>query len=315
MAEELTGKEHAQVFEILIARVLAETYRAILAFTNTPSVQEEHPASYSESIERASDFIDIVRSEIMLALSACQGEFSSCYKLYLHVLHEVEAGITLIRSILEGDCVPPGALEGKIRGFESVHASSGGRSLMMVAKYVKECEQRSRMIETSFDLVRLVFSVRKAMMHLLACEREHAYYLMKLARAYRKYSKDILTITNLFKECQKSSAFILTYELEYAKFTYITKNAYEAYTYLKESLETISKKCYKETTNPAYAHLHAKPMRIYQRANLYMLKLMEKIDPDNAEINTLYNQFNKNTDAELIEKFSFAYACYLDKQD
>ena len=46
-----------------------------------------------------------------------------------------------------------------------------------------------------------------------------------------------------------------------------------------------------------------------------MLKLMEKIDPDNAEINTLYNQFNKNTDAELIEKFSFAYACYLDKQD
>jgi hypothetical protein len=63
-------------------------------------------------------------------------------------------------------------------------------------------------------------------------ENEYAFYLMKLAKLYRKTSSDILEINKLFKECEEFQVKIIDYDLEYAKYTLKTKNAHEAYQYL-----------------------------------------------------------------------------------
>lgn len=63
-------------------------------------------------------------------------------------------------------------------------------------------------------------------------DNEYAYYLMRIARIYRKTSDDVLDISKLFKECGDMESKIIDYDLEYAKYIMKTKNAHEAYQYL-----------------------------------------------------------------------------------
>ena len=63
-------------------------------------------------------------------------------------------------------------------------------------------------------------------------ENEYAYYLMRLARLFRKTSNEILIVSKLFKECEDLHHKIIDYELENAKYKLKTTNAHDAYRYL-----------------------------------------------------------------------------------
>lgn len=81
-------------------------------------------------------------------------------------------------------------------------------------------------------------------------ENEYAYYTMRLARLFRKTSGDVITISNMFKQCGQMQHKIIDYELENAKYTLKTTNAHDAYKELHGSLDKIKKKCeelYKNT--------------------------------------------------------------------
>ncbi|MBM3455300.1 MAG: hypothetical protein FJX80_09160 [Bacteroidetes bacterium] len=84
-------------------------------------------------------------------------------------------------------------------------------------------------MEVSNEFLVLVYSVRKAIFSIFDRENEYAFYLMKLAKLYRKSGHDILKINKYFRECQKLSHKIVDFELEYAKYTLNIKNASEAY--------------------------------------------------------------------------------------
>jgi len=71
--------------------------------------------------------------------------------------------------------------------------------------------------------------VRRALFRLFDRENEYAFYLMKLAKIYRKTSNDVLEVNRLFKECEQYAHKIIDFELEYGKYTLKTKNAHEAY--------------------------------------------------------------------------------------
>ena len=63
-------------------------------------------------------------------------------------------------------------------------------------------------------------------------EHDYAFYLMRIARLYRKTSNEVLIISKLFRECGSMAHRIIDYELENAKYILKTTNAHEAYRYL-----------------------------------------------------------------------------------
>jgi len=56
-------------------------------------------------------------------------------------------------------------------------------------------------MEVSNEFLVLVYSVRKAIFSMFDRENEFAFYLMKLAKLYRKSGHDVLKINKYFREC------------------------------------------------------------------------------------------------------------------
>lgn len=52
----------------------------------------------------------------------------------------------------------------------------------------------------------------------------------------------MLLVNQLFKDCEKLKGRIIDYELEFAKYILMTKNAHEAYQYLIDQLTEIERK-------------------------------------------------------------------------
>jgi len=68
-------------------------------------------------------------------------------------------------------------------------------------KLLSWLEERSQMISSSTDSLKLIYFVRRTLFKLFDRENEYAFYLMKLANIYRKTSNDVLEVNRLFKEC------------------------------------------------------------------------------------------------------------------
>lgn len=58
------------------------------------------------------------------------------------------------------------------------------------------------MISSSTESLKLIYFVRRALFKLFDRENEYSFYLMKLARIYRKTSHDVLEVNRLYKECE-----------------------------------------------------------------------------------------------------------------
>jgi hypothetical protein len=139
-------------------------------------------------------------------------------------------------------------------------------------------EERSQTISSSTESLRLIYFVRRALFRLWERENEYAFYLIKLARIYRKTSSDVLEVNRLYKECEQYAHKIIDFELECAKYTLKTKNAHEAYQYLILKSEQIKEKCdslYKAT------RIGWMPPRVYEKAVLLSIELQIRIDPNN----------------------------------
>ncbi len=63
-------------------------------------------------------------------------------------------------------------------------------------------EERSQSVSNSTESLRLIYYVRRALFKLVDREPEYAFYLMKLARLFRKSSSDVLEVNKLYKECE-----------------------------------------------------------------------------------------------------------------
>ena len=128
---------------------------------------------------------------------------------------------------------------------------------------------------------------------------------MKLARIYRKTSSDVLTINRLFKECEKSSHYIVDFELEYAKYTLKTKNAHEAYQYLLTKMDVIKEKCDTMYKNSRFSWM---PQLVFEKAYLLSITLSIKMDPRNPNIMDKFSDFVKKLRDKKWEKPYFKFA-------
>lgn len=181
-----------------------------------------------------------------MSLDQLQGEISYYYKLFLHVLYEIETFVHYIKDTIfaEKDRIGE-ALRKEVhkdkRRFDKVYLEFDMTPYF--EKLLSWLEERSQLIQNSTESLKLIYFVRRSLFKMFDRENEYAFYLMKLARLYRKSSNDVLEVNRLFKECEVFAHKIIDFELEYAKYTLKTKNAHEAYQYLMLKQEVIKEKC------------------------------------------------------------------------
>ena len=142
--------------------------------------------------------------EFILSLDQLQGEISYYYKLFLHVLYEIESFVHFIKDVLfhEKERIAE-SLKKEVnkekRRFEKIYLEFDMNNYF--EKLLSWLEERSQMISSSTDSLKLIYFVRRTLFKLFDRENEYAFYLMKLANIYRKTSNDVLEVNRLFKEC------------------------------------------------------------------------------------------------------------------
>lgn len=251
----------------------------------------------------------------MLNLDEKQGEISYYFKLFLHVIYELESTVHYLRDQIYSHReqflqIVNSEPQREKRSFEKVYFKFDMNSIF--EKLLHWFEERSQAIKSSTDSLKLIYYVRRMIFSLFDRENEYAYYQMRITRIYRKTSTDILTVTRLFKECQQLEHKIIDYDLEFAKYTLISKNAHEAYMYLLSKLDPLKKKCDEMFKASAISWM---PQRVYERAVLLSLELQIKYDPKNPNIVNRFDNYIKEISKNQWEKPLFKYAQYLDFLD
>jgi hypothetical protein len=191
-----------------------------------------------DSLSKVRKLLDHLYFEFCLNLEQ-QGEITYYYKLFLHVLYEVESAIYYLRDVFHKEKERVSELLKREvnkdrRRFEKIYFEFN-----MSAYYEKLLswfEERSQEISGSAESLKLVYYVRRVFFQMFDRENEYAFYLRQIAKLHRKTKSDVLLVNRLFKECERLSHKIVDFELELAKYTFAIKNAHEAYQYLIEKL-------------------------------------------------------------------------------
>lgn len=303
-----------QRFEYLIAIFVGEYSKALRYYLQSDDTCDN--PEYIRSMRRIDMFFKLLYHEFMINLDEQQGEIQYYYKLFLHVIYELESTVHYLKDIFfkEKEKLQE-TLRKEVnrerRKFEKIYYDFDMKQYF--DKLLSWFEERSLMIQSSTESLKLIYYTRRMIFRLFDRENEYAYYLMKLARLYRKTSNDVLTISKMFKECGEMSHRIIDYELEYAKYVLKTANAHDAYRYLQQQMDNIKKKCdemFKE--NPYYWM----PQKVYEKSFLFNIQLQIKYDPRNQEVLQKFENFIKTLTVKTAwEKPYFKYAQYLDALD
>ena len=202
-----------------------------------------------------------------------KGEIAYYYKLFLHVVYEMESAVHFLKDILfsERDKITE-ILKREVnkekRRFEKVYYEFDMN--IHFEKLLSWFEERSQLIQNSTESLKLIYFARRMIFSLYDRENEYSYYLMRIAKIYRKTSDDVLQINSFFKECESMESKIIDFEFEYAKYIMKTKNAHEAYQYLISKHEIIKEKCDKMYKATKFLWM---PQKIYEKSILLSIDL------------------------------------------
>jgi hypothetical protein len=87
-----------QKFEFLIALFLAEYSRGMKKFLTSDDNLEN--LEFLNSLSKVHHYFELLYHEFILSLDQLQGEISYYYKLFLHVLYEIESFVHYIKDAL-----------------------------------------------------------------------------------------------------------------------------------------------------------------------------------------------------------------------
>ena len=192
-----------QKFEFLIALFIAE-YSAGLKKLLTSEDNLDNQG-FLDSLTKVNHFFELLYHEFILSLDQLQGEISYYYKLFLHVIYEIESFVHFMKDtlFLERERVSE-TLKKEVnrekRRFEKIYLEFDMNTYF--ERLLQWLEERSQLISNSTESLKLIYFVRRALFRLFDRENEYAFYLMKLAKIYRKTSNDVLEVNRLFKECE-----------------------------------------------------------------------------------------------------------------
>ena len=174
-----------------------------------------------------------------------QGEISYYYKLFLHIVYEIESAIYYLKDVFlqEKERISD-LLKREVnkdrRKFEKIY--NDFNMSPHFEKLLSWFQERSAAIHSSFEALNLMYYTRRVFFSMFDRDSEYAFYLMLIAKLHRKQKSDVLLVNQLFKDCGKLKSLIIDFELENTKYILVTKNAHEAYQYLIDQLPEIEKK-------------------------------------------------------------------------
>ena len=308
---DLNLKDSKKAFENLIALILTEIHRVYKKYLNSTNLTA---LTFKTYVEPLRTFLFQVYKSIMLPLSYSEGEIAYFFKLYLHVIYEIEIVISSVSKIIAENTSK----------IEDVFTKSTKRTWEQIFNdidlevYIKELndffEDRTNLLsENSFETLDLIFSVRKALFDLLGRKGDYANYCLRLARLYRKCNKDYLVMVQLFKNAKEHKSILLGYEIEHAKYTNHVKNSNEAFLYLDKELQSIKEK---EKRLKARKGVYIIPLWdvAHEKAQMYWLKLLISIDKNDPQIEKRFYELIKAVKGLEWEKPHFMIAKFLDSR-
>lgn len=192
-----------QKFEFLIALFIAEYSAGLKKFLTSEDNLDNQ--GFLDSLTKVNHFFELLYHEFILSLDQLQGEISYYYKLFLHVIYEIESFVHFMKDtlFLERERVSE-TLKKEVnrdkRRFEKIYLEFDMNTYF--ERLLQWLEERSQLISNSTESLKLIYFVRRALFRLFDRENEYAFYLMKLAKIYRKTSNDVLEVNRLFKECE-----------------------------------------------------------------------------------------------------------------
>ena len=308
---DLNLRDSKKAFENLIALILTEIYKVYKQYLNSTNLTVQN---FKTMIEPLRTFLFQVYKSIMLPLTYSEGEIAYFFKLYLHVIYEIEVVILTVSKMIAENTSK----------IEDVFTKSTKRTWEQIfndldlEKYVRELndffEDRTILLsENSFETLDLIFSVRKALFDLLGRKSDFANYWLRLARLYRKWNKDYLVMVQLFKTAKEYKSVLLGYEIEHAKYTNHVKNSNEAFLYLDKELSWIKEK---EKRLKSRKGIYIIPLWdvAHEKAQMYWIKLLISIDKNDQQIEKRFSDLIKSVRGLDWEKPHFMYAKFLDDQ-
>jgi len=192
-----------QKFEFLIALFIAEYSAGLKKFLTSEDNLDNQ--GFLDSLTKVNHFFELLYHEFILSLDQLQGEISYYYKLFLHVIYEIESFVHFMKDtlFLERERMSE-TLKKEVnrdkRRFEKIYLEFDRNTYF--ERLLQWLEERSQLISNSTESLKLIYFVRRALFRLFDRENEYAFYLMKLAKIYRKTSNDVLEVNRLFKECE-----------------------------------------------------------------------------------------------------------------
>ena len=88
-------------FELVLGMIFAELYRAsqhLLRSNDFTKIDAQY-SHYLSSLEKIIGFIEFLYFEFIFTLEAQQGELSAQYKLFLHVLYEIQTAVVFVKDV------------------------------------------------------------------------------------------------------------------------------------------------------------------------------------------------------------------------
>lgn len=154
-------------------------------------------------MQKIENFLNNLYQEFIFSIDKQQGQITYYYKLFLHVLYEIDSSLRLFKSILDNSINELQQISQSISTMSQLltHCLNTDKNFEALISWL---ESRSKLLQqhSSYNSLQLIFNLRRMIFKLLDRDREYAFYTMKLTRVMRKYSDDIILLKDLYNECE-----------------------------------------------------------------------------------------------------------------
>ena len=176
---------------MVLGLIFAEYYKGISSFLRIDEFSEHdhNYAAYQESLKRIKSVLEHLYYEFKGNLERQQGEISYYYKLFLHVVYEIESAIYYLKDVfLQEKERMSDLLKREInkdrRKFEKIYYDFNMSAHF--EKLLSWFQERSAAIHSSFEALNLMYYTRRVFFAMLDRDSEYAFYLMLIAKLHRK---------------------------------------------------------------------------------------------------------------------------------
>ncbi len=249
-------------------------------------------------------YIMFIQKEIMTDLCGASSTSTYIHSFNLYVLHEIRKFVELIKRVI----IAPPAGRPLLEAFAEEPTRREFDELCRI--YL---DRERRLLGKDVDQLKTLYFALRALFQIVGLTHYVILYTERLAVLLSKSREDSIDAHMLFQECEEYKENIPDYELQYAKTLSSLANEYQAVQFLQSKMDKIKEKARQVEgmrTKTLFQGITAS--RIYERSLLYLMKLEERLNPKDKNLESSYDALLTMANAKTWEKAYFRYAKYLE---